>query len=65
MKQRRATLLIPDDLLERALAATGEGITPAVKKGLEMVEASDVYGRLRAYRGKLKFSIHLEELREE
>lgn len=63
MKGKKITVEIPEDLLERATAATGNGITPTVRRGLELVAISGVYARLRRQRGKTKFSIQLSELR--
>ena len=62
---RKVTLLLPNDLLERATRASKEGITPTIRKGLELVAASGAYEWLRAMRGKIKFSIDLQTLRED
>jgi len=62
---RKLTVEVPADLLERATVASGEGITPTVRKGLELVAAGGAYGRLRRFRGKVKFSIKLSELRQD
>ena len=64
-RYRKVTLLLPKDLLQRAVKSTGEGITPTVRRGLELVAAGRSYDRLRALRGKVKFSIGLKELRED
>lgn len=60
---RKLTVEVPADLLERATAAIGKGVTPTVRRGLELVAASGAYGRLRRFRGKVKFGIKLSELR--
>ena len=65
MKVKKLTIEVPEDLLERATAASGQGITPTIRRGLELVAASGVYARLRGLKGKVKFSIKLSELREE
>ena len=68
MKQeqvRKVTVLLPKDLVERALAATGLGLTPTIRKGLEAVAATEAYEGLRRMRGKVKFSINVDELRED
>jgi hypothetical protein len=64
-KLRKLTIEVPEDLLERATAASGLGITPTVRRGLELVAASRAYAELRRLRGKVKFSIDLAELRED
>ncbi len=63
MRRKKLTLEVPEDLLKRATKATGEGVTPTVRRGLELVAASGAYAKLRALKGKLKFSVKLAELR--
>ena len=60
---KKLTVEVPADLLARATTASGEGGTPTVRRGLELVAAGGAYGRLRRFRGKVKFSIMLSELR--
>jgi hypothetical protein len=60
---RKITIEIPEELLEKAQQATGSGITQTVRTGLQLVAASQTYDRLRELRGKVKFSVTLEELR--
>ena len=62
---RKLTVEVPADLLERAITASGEGVTPTVRKGLELVAAGGAYGRLRRFRGKVKFGVKLSELRQD
>ena len=40
MKIRKLTIEVPEDLLAKAIAVTGQGITPTVRKGLELNIAS-------------------------
>lgn len=65
MKVKKLTVEVPNDLLERAIAASGQGITPTIRRGLELVAASGAYARLRGLKGKVKFSVKLSELRED
>ncbi|WP_454063639.1 hypothetical protein [Candidatus Nitrospira salsa] len=65
MKTKKLTLEVPQELLERATEATGTGITPTIRKGLELVAASGAYSKLRSLKGKVKFSIRLSDLRED
>jgi hypothetical protein len=62
---RKVTLLLPGDLLDKATAATGKGITPTIREGLRLVSASEAFARLRALRGKVKLSLDLTTLRED
>ncbi len=62
---KKLTIEVPADLLERATLASGEGVTPTVRRGLELVAAGGAYGRLRRFRGKVKFRVKLSELRQD
>ncbi len=63
MDTTKVTVELPADLLKRARATTGEGITSTIRRGLEMVAATRAQERLVALRGKVRFSIDLAELR--
>lgn len=56
---------LPDDLLREAQQATGEGLTETVRRGLRLVAAGKAYRELRRLRGKVRFSIDLDALRED
>ncbi len=62
---RKITVEVPEELLERAQAAAGEGITQTVRRGLTLVAAGRAYDELRQLRGKVKLGIDLETLRED
>ena len=64
-KLKKLTLQVPNDLLARATQATGEGITPTIRRGLELVAASGAYQNLRLLKGKIKLDIDLEKLRRD
>ena len=64
-EKRKITLEVPEELLERALAASGEGITQTVRQGLQLVAAGRAYDELRRLRSKVKLGIDLEALRED
>ncbi len=65
MGLKKLTIQVPEELLERATAASGQGITPTVRRGLELMAASGAYAKLRRLKGKVKFHIKLTELRED
>lgn len=65
VKVRKLTVEVPEDLLQRATEASGQGITPTVRRGLELVAAGRAYAALRKLRGAVKFSINLRSLRED
>jgi len=64
-KLKKLTLQVPDDLLTRATQATGEGITPTIRRGLELVAASGAYRNLRSLKGKIKLQLDLAKLRRD
>ena len=57
--------MLPDNLLERAQKTTGTGVTATIRKGLELVAAQDAARKLRALRGKVRFSIRRDQIRED
>ena len=44
---------------------TGEGVTAAIRHGLQLVATTEPYERLRALRGKVSFSTDLRALPED
>jgi hypothetical protein len=60
---RKITVKVPADLLEKAQRASGTGITQTVLTGLQLLAASEIYARLRQLRGKVRFSLTVEELK--
>jgi hypothetical protein len=62
---RKITVDVPEVLLEKAQEATGLGITQTVRTGLQLVAASQAYDRLLELRGKFKFSLSWEELKDD
>ena len=64
-EMRKVTVLLPKSLVKRALEASGEGLTPTIRMGLEIVARRSAYERLRQMRGKVKLSINVDELRED
>jgi hypothetical protein len=65
MAERKLTVLIPEDLLERAQQATGAGITETLRQGLRLVAAGETYRRVAKLRGQVKFSVDLGRLRDD
>lgn len=65
MGLKKLTIQVPEELLKRATAASGQGITPTIRRGLELMAASGAYAKLRQLKGKVKFHVTLAELRED
>jgi hypothetical protein len=55
-RARKITVEISPELLDKAQRASGAGITQTVRTGLQLVAASQTYAKLRALRGKVRFS---------
>jgi hypothetical protein len=62
---KKITLQVPHGLLIGATQATGEGITPTIRRGLELVAASGAYTHLRSLKGKVKIWFNLKKLRQD
>ncbi|HEY3128249.1 MAG TPA: hypothetical protein VGL91_02210 [Acidobacteriota bacterium] len=62
---RKVTVQIRKELLRRAQNSTGEGVTARVRRGLELVAASQAYEKIRQLRGKVNFCVDLKKLRED
>lgn len=64
-RTRKITVEVPEELLERALEASNEGVTQTVRRGLELVAAGPAYEELRRLRGKVRLGLDLAALRED
>lgn len=64
-RRKKLTVFVPVDVLESALASSGENIAETVTTGLRMVAAAHAYTRLRALRGKVPTSIDIGVLRDD
>ncbi|HVA80543.1 MAG TPA: hypothetical protein VNF29_06430 [Candidatus Binataceae bacterium] len=66
MKPRqKITVHVRGDLLAKAQKASGDGISGTVRRGLELLAASEAYERLLKLRGKVRFTVALGKLRED
>lgn len=62
---RRVTVEVPENLLRKAQRSTGKGITATIRQGLELLAAAQSFDEVRRMRGKVRFSIDLDEMRED
>jgi hypothetical protein len=62
---QKVTVLLPKGLVRKATKASGAGLTPTIRQGLEAIIAAGAYQKLRLLQGKVKFSIDLKELRRD
>ena len=63
--ERKITVHVPDDLLDRAQKATGAGITETIRQGLRLVAAGETFRRVAQLRGSVRFSVDLDRLRKD
>jgi hypothetical protein len=64
-EQRKITVLVRSELLAKAQKAARAGISETVRKGLELLSAGEAYDGLLKKRGKVKFSVDLNQLRDD
>jgi hypothetical protein len=62
-RTRRITVTAPQDLVEKAQAATGAGISQTVRAGLQLVAAARPYAHVLRLQGKVRFTRTLAELK--
>ena len=65
MKTQKVTVHVDQELLRRAQERTRAGVSATIRQGLTLVAAGAAYEKLRALRGRVKFSIDLRRLRED
>lgn len=63
--QRKITVEVPEELLQKAQRASGAGITKTVRQGLQLLAASQAYARLRRFRGRVRFKHAIAQLKED
>jgi hypothetical protein len=64
-KDRKVTVMLPDDLIEKALAASGQGLTPTLRKGLELIAARGAYTGLLKLKGKFDFGLNYSQVKKD
>ena len=64
-EMRKITVDVSADDLAAAQELTGAGVTETVRAALKKLRSIQAQQKLKALRGKVKFSLSLEELRED
>ncbi len=62
---RKITVEVPETLLKRVQDYTGEGVTETVRAALRKLDAARAQAEFQSLRGTFKFSIDLDDLRED
>lgn len=60
---RKITVQVPERDLELAQELTGKGVTETVRAGLKKLASIRAQRELLKYRGKVKFSMTLDEMK--
>ena len=64
-RAQKVTVHIPQHLLQAAIAVTQKNITDTIKFSLEEIARKQAYDNLRKSRGKIKFSINVNKMRDD
>jgi hypothetical protein len=64
-KERKVTIMLPEELIERALKASGEGLTPTLRKGLELIAAKGAYQGLLKLKGKFELGLDYDQVKKD
>jgi len=64
-EMRKITVQVPEAVLERAQAYTGEGVTQTVTAALKRLASIQAQQELLKLRGKVKFSVSYDEIKRE
>ncbi|MGK5085592.1 hypothetical protein WDW37_20070 [Bdellovibrionota bacterium FG-1] len=64
-KERKVTVLLPEDLITKALQASGEGLTPTLRKGLELIAAKAAYQGLLKLKGKFDLGLNYVQVKKD
>ncbi len=60
---RKITVNVPADILDAATRVTGKGVTATVIEGLAELRKREMRTALRRLKGKVRFSLDLDESR--
>jgi hypothetical protein len=64
-QQRKITVFVPEELLLSAQKETGTGVTETVREGLRKLASQRAQRELLAMRGKVKFSLTWQDMKED
>ncbi len=63
VEMRKITVEVPGDVLDRVQEFVGGGVTEAIRASLKRMDSVRAQQELRKLRGKVKFSMTLDEMR--
>ncbi|MGA2063066.1 MAG: hypothetical protein ABSG67_21550 [Thermoguttaceae bacterium] len=62
---QKVTVMLPKGLIEKAMKASGEGLTPTLRRGLELVAAKEAYRGLLKLKGKFDLGLDYEQVKKD
>jgi Arc/MetJ-type ribon-helix-helix transcriptional regulator len=62
-EMRKITVEVPEELIASVQSSAGTGLTETIREALEQMRQRQVQNEARKLRGKVKFSMSLDELR--
>ena len=62
---QKVTVMLPKGLIQKAMKASGEGLTPTLRRGLELVAAKEAYRGLLKLKGKFDLGLDFEQVRKD
>jgi hypothetical protein len=63
--EQKVTVMLPTALVQKAMKASGEGLTPTLRRGLELVAAKEAYRRLLQLKGKFDLGLDYEQVKKD
>lgn len=57
--------MLPKGLIQKAMKASGEGLTPTLRRGLELVAAKEAYRGLLKFKGKFDLGLDYDQVRKD
>ena len=57
--------MLPEELINRAVKASGKGLTPTLRRGLELVAAKEAYRGLLRLKGKFDLGLDYEQVKKD
>ncbi len=63
--EQKVTVKLPEELIKKAMKASGEGLTPTLRRGLELVAAKDAYRGLLKLKGKFDPGLDYERVKKD
>jgi len=63
--ERKVTVMLPEDLVQKAMKASGEGLTPTLRRGLQLVAAKEAYRGLLKLKGKFDLGLDYEQVKKD